>query len=138
MNDIPIFGEGSPPAVAAAEGGCITLEANAQPDYPQPTPRRKTKGSRACEVVFRSEAGQVFAHKGKVGRVLQMLATEPGGITQYDTYPWHTRLGASIHLLRESELAIETIREGEFRHGRYRLLTPGCLIIQAETAEAAQ
>lgn len=129
-------GEVSPPAVAAAEGECITLEANASRKYSQPAPR--DKGSRVSQSKFQSDQGQVFTHTGKVGRVLEMLATLPEGVTQYDTYPWHTRLGASIHLLREGGLAIETIREGECRHGRYRLLTPGRLIIQAKTGEAMQ
>lgn len=133
---IPIFGEVSPPAVGAAEGDCITLGGNAQLDYSERGPRCKRRYASHCR--YRSDIGQEFAHKGKVGRVLQMLATMPGGVTQYDTYPWHTRLGASIHLLRESGLAIETTREGEWRHGRYRLITPGCLIIQAETGEAGQ
>lgn len=138
MNDIPRFRKGPPPAGATAEGEGTNMEANAKSDYPQRIAGRKAKAFRAGTVVFRSETGQDFPHRGKVGRVLQMLATMPGGVTQHDTYPWHTRLGASIHLLRQNGLAIETIREGEFRHGRYRLLTPGCLIIQAETGEAGQ
>lgn len=136
MSTIPISGEGSPPAAPTAEGECITFRGNALSDYAKHGQRGKRRYPLPCR--FRSDAGQVFAHRGKVGRVLQMLATMPVGVTQYDTYPWHTRLGASIHLLRESGLSIETIREGEYRHGRYRLLTDGCLIIQAETGEAMQ
>ena len=138
MTDIPIFGEGSPPAGATAEGEGINVEANAKSGYPQRIAGGKTKAPKAGAVIFRSDIGQEFVHKGKVGRVLQMLATKPGGVTQFDTHPWHTRLGASIHLLRQSGLAIETIREGECRHGRYWLLTPGCLIIHAKTGEAMQ
>lgn len=133
---IPIFGEVSPPVAATTEGECTTFRGNAQSDYSERGRRGNRRYASHCR--YRSDIGQVFAHKGKVGRVLQMLATMPGGVTQYDTYPWHTRLGASIHLLRESGLAIETTREGEWRHGRYRLITPGCLIIQAETREAGQ
>jgi hypothetical protein len=138
MNGIPRFREGPPPAAPTTEGERINVEANAKSDYPQQIAGRKAKAFKAGTVVFRSETGQDFAHKGKVGRVLQMLATMPGGVTQYHTYPWHTRLGASIHLLRESGLAIETTREGEWRHGRYRLLTPGRLMIQAETGETVR
>jgi hypothetical protein len=60
-----------------------------------------------------------------------MLATMPSGVTQWDTLPWHTRLGGTIHALRRDGLAIDTEREGDFRHARYRLATPGRLIIQA-------
>ncbi len=57
-----------------------------------------------------------------------MLATMPGGVTQWDTLPWHTRLGGTIHVLRGDGLLIETVREGEFRHARYQLLTQGRLL----------
>ena len=132
MNDIPRFRKRPPPVGATTEGEGINAIANARHDYPQRLAGRKTK------FVFRSDKGQEFAHRGKAGRVLQMLATRPGGITQYGTYPWHTRLGASIHLLRQSGLAIETIREGECRHARYRLITPGKLVLQSKTGEAMQ
>jgi hypothetical protein len=64
-----------------------------------------------------------------------MLATMGQGVTQWDTLPWHTRLGASIHAMREEGLSIDTVREGEFRHARYFLRTPGCLLIQANNSE---
>ncbi|QGN53339.1 hypothetical protein [Novosphingobium sp. Gsoil 351] len=57
--------------------------------------------------------------------MLAMLATIPTGVTQWDTLPWHTRLGGTIHALREDGLSIETVREGEYRHARYWLRTPG-------------
>lgn len=136
MNTVPISGEVSPPVAPTTEGACITWKADAQPNYSERSQRGKRRNPTSFK--FRAETGQEYAHKGKVGRVLRMLATMPGGITQYDTFPWHTRLGASIHHLRQSGLAIETKREGPYRHGRYRLLTAGSLIIQAETAEAGQ
>ncbi|WP_273678412.1 hypothetical protein [Erythrobacter fulvus] len=55
--------------------------------------------------------------------MLDMLVATPGGITQWDCLPWHTRLGASIHAMREDGLAISTELEGEYRHARYRLAT---------------
>jgi hypothetical protein len=51
-----------------------------------------------------------------------------GRVTQWDTLPWHTRLGGTIHALRCDGLAIETVREGEYRHARYWLRTPGALV----------
>ena len=81
-------------------------------------------------VRYRDAAGRIWAYKGKRGRVLAMLATNGNGVTQWDTLPWHTRLGASVHAMREDGLAIETVQEGEYRHARYFLKTPGTLIIQ--------
>jgi hypothetical protein len=49
-------------------------------------------------------------------------------ITQWSCLPWNTRLGGSIHTMRKDGLAIETVREGEFRHARYTLLTLGRLV----------
>jgi hypothetical protein len=56
-----------------------------------------------------------------------MLATKPEGMTQWDTYPWHTRLAASVKVMRDDGIEIETTREGPHHHARYRLLTPGTL-----------
>jgi hypothetical protein len=52
-----------------------------------------------------------------------MLIVSPGGITQWDCLPWHTRLGSSIHAMRKDGLAITTELEGPYRHARYRLAT---------------
>ena len=82
-------------------------------------------------VTYRGSAGRIWSYRGKIGRVLAMLASRTeDGLTQWDTLPWHTRLGGSIHRLREDGLSIETEREGDYRHARYRLRTPGRLIIQ--------
>jgi hypothetical protein len=61
-----------------------------------------------------------------------MLATGAKGVTQWDTLPWHTRLGGTIHVMREDGLSIETELEGEYRHARYWLRTPGQLIADGE------
>lgn len=83
-----------------------------------------------ASVAYRAPTGQIWRYTGKRGRVLAMLATRPAGLTQWDTLPWHTRLGGTIHALRRDGLAIDTEREGEYRHARYRLATPGSLIQQ--------
>ena len=80
----------------------------------------------ASRVVFRALAGRVWRYSGKRARVLDMLATGRT-VTQWDTLPWHTRLGGTIHALRDDGLQIETVREGRYRHARYRLLTPGMI-----------
>lgn len=88
-------------------------------------------------VAFRAPNGEVWRYAGKRGRVLQMLATRQQGVTQWDTLPWHTRLGSSVHAMRCDGLSIATEIEGRYRHARYRLETPGSLIIQGENREAA-
>ena len=70
---------------------------------------------------YRDSEGRIWRYKGKRARVLDMLVGAPGGITQWDCLPWHTRLGASIHAMREDGLAISTELEGPYRHARYRL-----------------
>lgn len=87
-------------------------------------------------VAFRAADGASWRYGGKRGRVLEMLATWPQGVTQWDTLPWHTRLGGTIHALRCDGLAISTEIEGRYRHARYRLATLGTLI-QAENREVA-
>ena len=67
-----------------------------------------------------------------------MLATSPFGVTQWDTLPWHTRLGGTIQAMRCDGLAIDTEREGEFHHARYRLATPGTLQIHCESMGDAE
>ena len=124
-----------PPAVAAAEGRRIALGANAGAGY-----RGDSAAGKACVSVrgriaraessraaYRSPAGGVWRYSGKRARVLTMLATSRTGVTQWDTLPWHTRLGGTIHKLREDGLSIETVREGAYRHARYWLRTPGTL-----------
>ncbi len=77
---------------------------------------------------YLADTGQLWRFRGKKGRVMAMLAGNPGGVTQWDTLPWHTRLGGNIHAMRQDGLAIDTEREGEYRHARYRLRTAGQLV----------
>lgn len=86
---------------------------------------------------FRASTGRIWRYTGKRWRVLAMLATMRRGVTQWDTLPWHTRLGGTIHALRRDGLAITTEIEGRYRHARYRLATPGCLLIQPDNRKAA-
>lgn len=96
------------------------------------------KRQRLAHVAFRSAGGRIWRYSGKRGRVLAMLASMPDGVTQWDTLPWHTRLGGTIHVLRCDGLSIETHLEGDYRHARYRLATRGSLIIPRDnTGEAA-
>ena len=90
---------------------------------------------KGAATAFRASTGAIWRYSGKRARVLAMLATSPTGLTQWDTLPWHTRLGGTIHVLRRDGLAIETVREGEYRHARYRLVTSGCLIKQPENRQ---
>ena len=90
---------------------------------------------RAATIAYRSPAGRIWRYRGKRGRVLAMLAGMPGGLTQWDTLPWHTRLGGTIHALRCDGLAISTEIEGDDRHARYRLDTPGQLIKQPRSSK---
>lgn len=128
-------GNDNPPAVGAAEGRSIGVGANAGAAYRGDGAAGKGAVSareaigRALPIrtAFRSLAGRVWRYSGKRARVLAMLATTRNGVTQWDTLPWHTRLGGTIHALREDGLSIETVREGEYRHARYLLRTPGAL-----------
>ena len=89
------------------------------------------------EAVYGDPEGRIWHYSGKRARVLEMLASRPQGLTQMDTLPWHTRLGSSIHAMREDGLAISTELEGPYRHARYRLATDGCLIQQAKSRREA-
>lgn len=80
-------------------------------------------------VTLETAEGQSWTYRGKRGRVLAMLAKADNGVTQWDTLPWHTRLGGSIHAMRQDGLSIVTEIEGEYRHARYHLGTQGSLII---------
>ncbi len=92
----------------------------------------------ARQVRFRDDRGRIWAYRGKRGRVLAMLSTMGGGMTQWDTLPWHTRLSGSIHAMREDGLDIETVLEGENRHARYWLRTAGTLIQQGDNRPASR
>lgn len=87
-----------------------------------------TRRANAKAVIFVADSGQRFIRTGKGGRVLSMLARMRGGVTQWDTLPWHTRLSSTVHALRREGLAIVTEIEGPFRHARYRLATAGQLV----------
>lgn len=150
-----------PPAVAPAGGASIAVGANAPLSYtstraagkagrtgegaavganfrkPKKGTGNRDKGSprwRGTRIAFRCSTGRIWAYTGKRGRVLYMLATMGEGVTQWDTLPWHTRLGASVHVLRCDGLEIDTALEGEYRHARYTLRTAGSLIIQGENS----
>ena len=81
-------------------------------------------------VAYRDATGRTWRYRGKRGQVLAMLASSPVGVTQWDTLPWHTRLGGTIHALRRDGLEISTELEGRFRHARYRLHMSGSLLKQ--------
>lgn len=138
-----------PPVAVTTEGQPSTVEANGnasfahriaacKPDRAIPRAAGQQDRIKGATVVFRASTGAVWRYRGKRGRVLAMLATMPAGLTQWDCLPWHTRLGGTIHALRCDGLEIDTEREGEYRHARYRLATPGRLIIQGENREAGQ
>lgn len=90
-----------------------------------------------AETAFRDSTGRIWRYTGKRARVLAMLAGSKLGITQWDCLPWHTRLGGTIHAMREDGLTISTEREGTYRHARYRLVTPGTVIIHRENTGRA-
>lgn len=128
-----------PPLAATSEGQPITVGASGNApfahcnaaDKPNAARQSNARGRRAiagAEIAYRAPTGLVWRYRGKRGRVLAMLASNPGGLTQWDTLPWHTRLGGTIHAMRRDGLAIDTEREGEYRHARYRLATPGQLV----------
>lgn len=127
-----------PPAAATAGGASRSSEALANCSYANSKELRKRENRSKFAVTFRGDNGEVWKHRGKVGRVLELLANQASGVTQYNTYPWHTRLAASIEILRKSGLAIETKREGAFRHARYHLVTKGTLVCSATEGLEAQ
>ncbi|WP_265528027.1 hypothetical protein [Sphingomicrobium marinum] len=88
-----------------------------------------------ASVCYRDLAGQEWRYRGKRARVMAMLVREPS-LTQWDILPWHTRLGGTIHSLREDGLNISTELEGRYRHARYRLHTEGSLIIQRKNTDS--
>ena len=122
-----------PPAAPTTEGQCTSYHANAAPTYAAKNPKRNRFAS---TVVFRGDGGRVWQYSGKRGRSLAMLATSGDGLTQWDTLPWHTRLAATVGVLRGDGLEIETTREGDCQHARYRLRTPGRLMVPVRARAA--
>lgn len=121
------------PSVAATTGGaCNAVGAIAGTSYAPSGGSDKGNLGRAA---YRASNGRIWSYTGKRGRVLVMLAKAENGITQWDTLPWHTRLGSSIYAMRGDGLGISTELEGDFRHARYRLHTAGSLIVQGENRE---
>lgn len=120
----------APTVVRATAGASNAVGAIAEPSYTLHALAGNNVLSKryAEKVTFEAASGERWGFSGKVGRVLRMLATMPHGVTQWDTLPWHTRLGSSVHTLRESGLAITTQREGDYRHARYFLKTPGSIV----------
>ena len=121
--------EGQPNSVGA-NGNAPFAHCNGagKPENGAVSAQARREGRNVASIAYRSPAGEIWRNKGKRGKVLALLATMPAGLTQWDTLPWHTRLGGTIHALRRDGLAITTEREGEYRHARYRLATPGKLI----------
>jgi hypothetical protein len=128
-----------PPVAATTEGQPRLVEANGNRSFAhRGAAGKRGEGKRRTIVAFRSAEGATWRYTGKRGRVLEMLAIMPAGVTQWDTLPWRTRLSGTIHVLRQDGLVIETQREGENHHARYRLATPGSLIIHpGNTGRAA-
>ncbi len=117
------------PAAPTAERSIASIDTTVQTYCPANADSGKPPRQRKDRTLFRTVAGEECAHSGNAGRVLQLLASNPDGITQFTTYPWHTRLAASIQMLRLSGLDIQTEREGPSRHARYILVTQGELVV---------
>lgn len=99
---------------------------------------RNSDAGLSLVATFEASDGRTWRYTGKRARVLVMLVQEGhSGLTQWDTYPWHTRLGGTIHAMRQDGLAISTELEGDWRHARYRLCTEGRLLIQAKAGGEA-
>ena len=118
-----------PPAAATAEGQPKALEAN---DHVTVARRRLTgKGKpRVRRATFRSADGRTWSYSGKRALVLERLAWALDGITPFDTIAFNLRLGASIHAMRQRGLDIETSIDAVTGHARYRLRTPGQLVVR--------
>ncbi|ANU08454.1 hypothetical protein [Paraurantiacibacter namhicola] len=133
---VAVTTEGQPNAVGANGDGLVAHRGAAgKPIKADLSASSDAGGRMPASVAYRGQSGKIWRYKGKRGRVLAMLATMPAGLTQWDTLPWHTRLGGTIHALRRDGLAIDTAREGKFRHARYRLVTVGSLLKQAGNRE---
>lgn len=116
-----------PPVGRTTEGQPVTFGASGKESFAQ-----LLATSKPISDGFRSSTGRTWRYIGKRGRVLAILATLPAGLTQWDTLPGHTRLGGTIHALRLDRLLIDTEREGEYRHARSWLTTPGSLLKQGK------
>ena len=133
-----------PPVAVTTEGRPSTVEANGNAPFAhrsatgKPVTGATKAAGKGAAIAFRASSGAVWRYTGKRGRVLAMLANMPAGLTQWDCLPWHTRLGGTIHAMRRDGLAIDTEREGEYCHARYRLATPGSLIKQGNNTECEQ
>lgn len=142
---------GCPPVAPTTEGASIDLKPNAPDDYnatgaagkgnfampkksagrPDSLPAISPR-SGGTPTSFRAPDGRIWAYRHKRGKVLQMLATWCQGVTQCDTLPWHTRLAATVDVMRDDGLLIDTVIEGDNRHARYFLRTPGTLLPKGE------
>lgn len=140
--------EERPPVAATTKGQPKTVEANGTPHLAHSDAAGKPLESAesasrangrtdAAETAYLDSARRIWRYTGKRARVHGMLARMPHGETQMDTLPQHTRSGSSIHAMREDGLNISTELEGDYCHARYRLVTPGRLIIQAENRQEA-
>lgn len=152
----------SPPDAATSEGQCKAVEANAGSGYAtggqagnsevppgsalahpararesRTEARERKRGFRQPRAAFQAPDGRIWRYSGKRACVLIMLVEHDHGITQWDTLPWHTRLGGTVHAMRRDGLDISTELEGEYRHARYRLRIRGRLLLQPESSEGA-
>ena len=136
-----------PPVAPTTEGLHSAVGANAMIQYANDADAGKPRfdpplkayqntmphdGKGIARIAFRASEGRLWAYRGKRARVLAMLATNDDGVTQWDCYPWHTRLAASVQVMRDDGIEIETTLEGPYRHARYRLRTPGTLTMQGD------
>lgn len=142
-----------PPVAGTTEGASIAVGANAPAPYPPGAPagkpsqrarkyarntRARGSGGEVPQTAYRASTGRIWHFSGKRARVVVMLVNAADGITQWDTLPWHTRLGGTVHALRRGGLEISAQIEGQDRHARYRLHTPSSLIIRAENSGGGQ
>lgn len=114
-----------PPAAATAEGSTVAFTPQAAsggiipPTAGAQSPTRRRRDT--LRVTTRD--GRAIIFTGKAARVLAMMAAGQS-LTPHDVWRWHTRLAASVCIIRKAGLAVATDREGDARHARYRLTTP--------------
>ncbi|WP_292940477.1 MULTISPECIES: hypothetical protein [unclassified Novosphingobium] len=82
------------------------------------------------QLTFVTATGGIVLRSGTSGRVLYLLATIGEGFTSWECQPWITNLSDCIRDLRRSGLEIHTIFDGISGRARYRLRSPGVLIIE--------